>query len=78
MEAATKAQDIDYEEQTLSDAAKTMQAAGHGSTHRNSLLADNPSNIPAHRDPTSNVTGAKINTMSSSSNGSRITTVSIV
>ena len=76
---------VDYDEQMLNEnAAKTVQPAGHGNAHRNSsssssLAADNPSNIPVPPEPTSNGTGAKINTTSTSSNGgSSVTTVSIV
>jgi nitrite reductase (NO-forming) len=69
---------INYEEQTLNDATKTVQAANHGSAHRNSLPTDNPSNITTQRDPTSNATGAKINFTSSGSHDSSVTTVSIV
>jgi nitrite reductase (NO-forming) len=69
---------IDYEEQMLNDAEKTVQAAGHDSEHGNSLPADNPSNIITHHDPTSNATGAKINSTSSGSHDSSVTTVSIV
>src|SRR5215210_4708088 len=67
-----------YEEQMLNDAAKTVQADGHDSAHGNILPADNPSNIITHRDPTSNATGAKINSTSSGSHHSSVTTVSIV
>lgn len=69
---------IDYEEQMLNDAEKTVQAVGHDSEHENSLPADNPSNIITHHDPTSNATGAKINSTSSGSHDSSVTTVSIV
>ena len=69
---------IDYEEQMLNGAEKTVQAAGHDSEHENSLPADNPSNIITHHDPTSNTTGAKINSTSSGSHDSSVTTVSIV
>ena len=70
---------MDYEEQMLNDdAAKTVQADGHDSAHGNILPADNPSNIITHRDPTSNATGAKINSTSSGSHHSSVTTVSIV
>jgi nitrite reductase (NO-forming) len=70
---------VDYDEQVLNEnAAKTVQSAGHGNAHgySNSLAADNPSYNPTHREPTSNGTGAKINTTSTSSNGS--SSVSIV
>ncbi len=69
---------MDHEEQMLNDAAKTVQADGHDSAHGNILSADNPSNIITHRDPTSNATGAKINSTSSGSHDSSVTTVSIV
>jgi nitrite reductase (NO-forming) len=73
----------DYDEQMLNEnAANTVQSAGHTNAHGNSsssLAADNPSNIPTHREPTSNGTGTKINTTSTSSSGSNsVTTVSIV
>jgi nitrite reductase (NO-forming) len=72
---------INYEEQMLDDVAKTVQPGSHGSAHGDSLSADNTSNITTtttHSEPTANVTGAKINTRSSDSNGGSITTVSIV
>ncbi|HEX2168685.1 MAG TPA: multicopper oxidase domain-containing protein [Nitrososphaera sp.] len=77
---------VNYDEQMLNEnAAKTVQSSGHGNAHgrssssNSSLTADNPSNIPTHLEPTSNVTGAKISTTSTlSSGGSSVTTVSIV
>jgi nitrite reductase (NO-forming) len=75
---------VDYDEQMLNEnAAKTVQSTGHGNAHGSSsssnLAADNPSNIPPHREPTSNGTGTKIDTTSTSSNGSgSVTSVSIV
>ena len=63
---------IEYEEQTLENAAKTVQPGGHGSAHgRNSPPAGNPSNITTYSSnpTTANATGTKINATSSESDG---------
>ena len=73
---------IEYEEQTLENAAKTVQPGGHGSMHGNSSPpASNPSNITTYSNPTANATGTKINVTSSDSDdddASSIATISIV
>jgi plastocyanin len=68
---------INYEEQTLEDAAKTTQLSGHGA--HGQPPSDNPSNIITHTQPRANATGTKINVTSSDTDGaSGIATVSIV
>jgi nitrite reductase (NO-forming) len=68
---------INYEEQTIEDAAKTAQLSGHGA--HGQPPSDNPSNITKYTEPTANATGTKINVTSSDTDGaSGIATVSIV
>lgn len=68
---------INYEEQTIEDAAKTAQLSGHGA--HGQPPSDNPPNITTYTEPTANATGTKINVTSSDTDGaSGIATVSIV